>query len=50
MSPAKRFPHGTIALPSLAGEGDGMGAKRPYRLDALTPALSRMREREHKQG
>ncbi len=50
MSLAKRLPHGTIALPPLAGEGNGMGAKRPYRLDALTPALSRSREREHMQG
>lgn len=35
-----RLPHGTIALPSLAGEGNGMGATRRSRRSALT-TLSR---------
>lgn len=53
MSSEKRLPHGTIALPPRAGEGNGMGAEcrdsvAKHRLTAaphtLTPTLFRTRE------
>lgn len=39
-TPSKRFPHGTFALPPLAGEGNGMGAGARKIPEVISRALT----------